>query len=128
MELILRSTALALCTAFTAQLLRRSAPELSSTLAAVTVAVILLAATTFLRGVQDLSELIRNSFQVTDTYTLPLMKCLGIALVTKIGGDLCRDASQSAAASAVELAGTACALGTVLPLLSGILRTIGGLL
>lgn len=128
MELIIRSTALALCAAFSVMLLRRGAPELSLPLSAAVVTVILLASTTFLRGIIDLSDAVRENYGVTDTYISPMLKCLGIALVTRIGADLCRDSSQSAAASAVELAGTACALGVVMPLLTSILRTIGGLL
>lgn len=128
MELVIRAAALALCAAFAALLLRRAAPELTLPLSAVAAAVILAAAVGFLRGVGDLSDTVRKSFGVGETYTLPVLKCLGISLVTKLTSELCRDASQSAAAAAVELAGTACALGVVLPLLSALLQTIGGLL
>ena len=128
MELVVRAAALALCACFAALLLRRSAPELTLPLTAAAVAGILLAALGFLRGISDLADTLRKSFGVGDTFTMPMLKCLGIALVTKLAAELCRDASQGAAASAVELAGTACALGVVLPLLSGVLETIGGLL
>lgn len=128
MELVLRSAALALISAFAALLLRRAAPEMSLPLSAVTVVVILLAAAGFLRGLRDLSDTVRESFGVSDAYSLPMLKCLGVALITRVTADLCRDASQTAAASAVELAGAACALGVILPLLTGLLRTIGGLL
>ena len=47
----------------------------------------------------------------------PLYKTVGIALVVRTGGALCRDAEESALASAVETAGTVCALLTALPLL-----------
>lgn len=128
MELIVRAAALALCAAFAALLLRRSAPELTLALSAVAAAVILAAAVGFLRGIGDLADTARRSFGVAETYTLPMLKCLGIALVTKLTSELCRDASQSAAAAAVELAGAACALGVVLPLLNALLQTIGGML
>ena len=128
MELVVRSVGVALCAAFAALLLRRGAPELTLPLAAAAVAVILLAAAGFLRGLRDLSDTVRVSFGVSETYTLPMLKCLSISLVTKFGAELCRDASQNAAASAVELAGTVCALSVVLPLLTAILKTVGGLL
>ena len=47
----------------------------------------------------------------------PLYKTVGIALVVRVGGALCRDAGESALASAIETAGTLCALLTALPLL-----------
>lgn len=128
MELIVRSAAVAICTAFAALLLRRGAPELGVPLAAAAVLVILLASAGFLQGLRDLTSSVQQSFGVADSYTLPLLKCLAIALVTKVTADLCRDASQGATASAVELAGTACALSVMLPLLSVLLRTIGELL
>ena len=128
MELILRSAALALCSGFAALLIRRSAPELNLPLSAITVLVILLASVGFLQGIRVLSDSVRENFGVAESYTLPMLKCLAIALVTKFTADLCRDAAQAAAASAVELAGTACALGVILPLVTALLRTIGGLL
>ena len=128
MELVIRSTALALCAVFAALLLKRSEPALVLPLIAAAAAVIALASLSFLHGVRELADTVRTSFALTDTYTLPLLKCLAVALITRFGADLCRDASQNAAAGAVELSGAACALGLILPLLSGILKLIGGLL
>ena len=56
------------------------------------------------------------------------LKTVGIAIVTKIGSDLCRDAGESALAAALEFAGTVCALLTALPLLRAVLELIGELL
>ena len=57
----------------------------------------------------------------------PIMKCLAIAIVTRIASELCKDSAQNAAAAAVELAGTVCAVSTVMPLLMSVLKMIGGL-
>ena len=54
----------------------------------------------------------------------PLYKTVGIALVVRIGGDLCRDAGESALASTVETAGTICALLAALPLLRQVLSIL----
>ena len=51
----------------------------------------------------------------------PLVKTVGIALVSRTGSDLCRDAGESALASVVETAGTLCALLAALPLLRAVL-------
>ena len=58
----------------------------------------------------------------------PMLKCLGIAAASRLGADLCRDASQAALASAVELAGTLCAVAVSMPMIFTMLTTIGGLL
>ena len=59
---------------------------------------------------------------------VPLYKTIGIALVVQVGGNLCRDAGESALASVVETAGTLCALLAALPLLRAVLDTVTGLL
>ena len=45
-------------------------------------------------------------------------------LVVKVGGDLCRDAGESALAAVVETAGAVCALLTALPLLRAVLSLL----
>ena len=56
-----------------------------------------------------LEELAAGSGVPPDLFT-PLYKTIGIALVVQVGGNLCRDAGESALASVVETAGTLCAL------------------
>ena len=54
----------------------------------------------------------------------PLYKTIGVALVVKIGGGICRDAGETAVASALEIAGAVCALLVSLPLLRTVLMTL----
>ena len=54
----------------------------------------------------------------------PLYKTIGIALVVKIGGNLCRDAGESALAAVIETTGAVCALLVSLPLLRVVLSTL----
>ena len=61
---------------------------------------------------------------LSDDLFIPLYKTAGIALVVKVGGSLCRDAGESALASAVETAGTVCALLVSLPLLRAVLALL----
>jgi hypothetical protein len=58
----------------------------------------------------------------------PVIKCVGIGVTAKICGDLCRDASQSGIASAVELIGSAAAVYAALPLVSALMSMIGGMI
>lgn len=55
---------------------------------------------------------------------IPLYKTIGIALVVKLGGSLCRDAGESALSSVVETAGAVCALIAALPLLRAVLALL----
>ena len=58
----------------------------------------------------------------------PVIKTAGIAIVTRLAADFCREAQEGGLASAVELAGTALALVTVLPLMSAVLDMLTGLI
>ena len=73
----------------------------------------------FLREIGAASGLSEDLF-------IPLYKTVGIALVVKAGGSLCRDAGESALASAVETAGTVCALLVSLPLLRAVVELLLG--
>lgn len=57
----------------------------------------------------------------TESYVTVMLRALGIALLTRICTDLCRDAGESAVASGVELAGKAAILMLCLPLIREVL-------
>ena len=63
----------------------------------------------------------------TDLF-LPLVKTVGIALVSRTGSDLCRDAGESAMASLVETAGAVTAILVSLPLFQAAWDMLRGLL
>ena len=58
----------------------------------------------------------------------PVLKVTGIAIVTRLAADFCRDAKEGALSSAVETAGTALALAAVLPLMNAVLDMLAQLL
>lgn len=110
--------------ALLALVLKKGSPELALLLtlaAGVTVMLLLSSAleqlTTFLQELADRGGMDQKLF-------IPLYKTVGIALVVKTGGNLCRDAGESALASVLETAGTVCALLVALPLLQTVLKTL----
>ena len=89
---------------------------------------ILIASLGSLNGFQELRRQLEKMLGAGgDLLLAPIVKCLAIAIVTRFATDLCRDASQNALASAVEMAGTACAMTAVLPLLLSVMKMIGEL-
>lgn len=125
MELLFRVTAAAVCTLISCLLLRRTNPELASALSIAAVALILLASLGLSAGLKELKDLLRGRFGLSETMMQPVLKCVAAGIVSRLTADLCRDASQTAAASAVELAGTLCALGIIMPLLLTMLKMVG---
>ena len=124
----MKCAALAVFSALVILMIRRMNPELSFALSAVTVIVLLLSC----GGIMD--ELLRSLRQAQQIFgssaaeILPMLKCLGIAVTSKAGADLCRDASQSALASALETAGSLCAAAVAMPMILSLMTTIGGML
>ena len=128
MEELFRIAAIALIGALLALLLRRHVPELGLLLALL---VALLIASSALRQtglLADTFRSLRDASGLPSDVFLPLLKTVGIGIVTRIAAALCRDAHESAIASTVELAGTVAALCTALPLITLVLRTVTSLL
>ena len=128
METVLRASALAVTAALCGLLLRRKNPELTSLLSIAAVTTVLFASLQLAEGFRELIRTVRILLGGGESLLLPVLKCLGIAIVTRIAAELCRDASQTALASAVELTGSLCALGVTLPLILNILKLVGRLL
>jgi len=61
-------------------------------------------------------------------YADVLIKALGVAILTHISSEICRDCGENTVASAVELAGKCEILLLSLPLISSILRTASEIL
>jgi len=124
MEQVIEITVVCVLGALLTLVLRRGTPEaaLLLSLAAVVAAVLVLTGSigeilTFLRNLTDLSGVSEDLF-------VPLFKTVGIALVVKVGGNLCRDAGESAMAATIETAGSVCALLVALPLLQTVLSLL----
>ncbi|MGM9618710.1 MAG: SpoIIIAC/SpoIIIAD family protein [Oscillospiraceae bacterium] len=124
METFLRVTALCLTVCVLAQLLKKDVPALQLLLVLAVAAVLLVPAA---RAAEELfsllNELIERS-EIEPAYLAVVGKCALIAAVVRVGGDLCRDAGQSALASLIEIAGALCAAALAVPLLGAILTMI----
>lgn len=124
MEQVFQVTALCLVGALLAVVVRRGSPELSLLLTlGAAVAVLLSLAGALEELMAFFSELGERS-GVSQRLLTPLYKTVGIALVVKVGGELCRDAGESALSSVVETAGAVCALLAALPLLRTVLSML----
>ena len=71
----------------------------------------------FFRVLMELSALPGEVFQ-------PMLKTVAIALVTRIGTSLCKDAESDTAAALLEIGGTCCAFLAALPLMEMVLEML----
>ena len=128
MDIIFRAAAAAVIGSILALLLRRYTPELSLLLAIVTGAFILWICAGIASHVTDTLRSVSEGADIPSSYVSPVMKCIGIGLVTNLSAQICRDAQQGSVAAGVELCGTLCALAVSLPLIRAILSTVEKLL
>lgn len=127
MTILLKAAAIGIAGAVLSLLLKKTAPELGF---ALSVAISLMAAALameMVEGLGDILALAQEETGLSPAVVSPMMKCVGIGIVTRLSADLCRDAGQTAAASAVELCGTACAMVTALPLIQALFKLINDL-
>ena len=125
---IMKVAAAALAAAVCAVVVRKQAPELGMVLAVCAGAVILLYCSGALRAAVGLMDKLVEVGGLSAQVVEPVMKTAGIAIVTRLSADFCKDAGEGGLASAVELAGTVLALSAVLPLMTAVVETLTGLI
>ena len=116
MELIWKAAALGITAALLGLLLQKAEPAQALLLGLAAASVVLTLALGFFRELRDtFGELCREA-GIGTALTFPVLKSLGITVVGRSSAELCRDAGQSAAASALETCAAAAALYAALPL------------
>ena len=128
MDILMKSAAAALTASVVALVIKQKNPELAMLLCVCTVVMILIASTGFLGSLRELMNTVNTIVGRQEEFTGPLIKCFAVGLITKISAELCTEASNRAAAAAVELTGAICAMSLVMPLLMSMLKMIGGML
>lgn len=107
---------------------RKQVPELALLLALCAGVLIMLYCSGALAAVTGFLEELTDVGGLSPDIVAPVVKATGIAIVTRLGADVCRDAGEGAVAAGVEGAGAILALLVVLPLMSGILELMKKLL
>jgi len=128
MEILIKSAALAITAAVLCLVIKKSNPEMSVLLTLACVCVIMISALGLMRNLKELADTIKNMCGKDAGFIAPVLKCLAISVITKVSCELCKESSQNAAASALEITGTACALSVAMPSIMAMLKMIGGLL
>ena len=125
---MLRLAAIAVTAALCAAVVRKGAAELGLVLAIAAGAILLSASLEALSSVRALMDLLSDTAGLSPAVVAPVVKTTGIAILTRISAEVCRDAGESGVAASVETAGAVLALWVALPLLRAVLDTVTGLL
>lgn len=128
MEDILKIAAVAIIAALCAAVVKKNVQELGMVLALTAGVLILGFALSAIGGVRDLLEGLADTAGLEPAILAPVVKTVGIAIITRVTAEICRDAKESGIASFVETAGAATALYIALPLVKAVLNMVTGLL
>ena len=124
MELALRCATICVVGSILALLLKKNVPELSLLLG---LSAGLCAAVLCSRMAAEIIETLRSlalNAALEPAAFAPVLKCVGISLVTELSKELCRDAGENALAGFAEVCGSLCALYVTLPLIRSLLSVI----
>ena len=124
MELLLRVLAAALLGLLAVAVLKKAEPAFATLLMISLIAVLAPALSSFAGELRDFFRELITLAELKSDYVLPVCKCTLIAVIARLGADLCRDSGVSAFASAIEITGTLAAFIVTLPLLRAVLTLI----
>ncbi len=127
MEIISKCAMAAVFGSLVCLLIKKHNPELSVAVSLVFSTLVLIAAVPLLDAVKELMTCAVDMLGTSSTMMRPMIKCMCISFISKFAADTCRDASQAAAASALELTGTLCSASVAMPVIISMLKMIGTL-
>lgn len=125
---MVKIAAIAVAAALCAVVVKKNVAELGMVLALCAGAIILNCSLGALEGVKELMDTLADTAGLSPAVLAPVVKTVGIAVLTRVSAELCRDAKEGGIAAFVETAGAAAALLVSLPLLKTVLSMVTGLL
>lgn len=128
MDVLLKASAVAVIGAVLGLVLKKNSPEISLLLAVAVSCAVLGLAAVLLEDVLGFITTLTKLTEIPSASISAVMKAVGIGIVSRLASDVCKDSGQNAAASSVELAGTASALFVAMPLMETVLEMIKSLL
>lgn len=128
MDTLLKVAGIAIAGMALSVVLKKETQEMGMVLGLFVAVTILAMGLDVFRSILDFMGGMSSMTGLSSDTTLPVIKTAGIAILTKITADICRDAKESAIASSVETVGAMVGLYVVLPLFQALIELMNGLL
>lgn len=128
MEIVMQITAVAVTAAVCSVVIKKQVPEIGMVLGLSAGVLILLLTLPAARSIKDLLISLTEMTELAPALLTPVVKIVGISIITKIAAELCRDVKESGIAAVLETAGAVLALVVCIPLVEAVLATVGELL
>ena len=128
MDIVARTVILGIVGAVMCLVIKKGSPEISLVLAIAVSFLVLAFAIEIITAILEFMEVIRDAAELSPVVMGPVVRTVGISILTRLAADTCKDAGQAGIASAVELAGTVAAIYVALPLMRTVFDMVGRLL
>ncbi len=127
MELMIRISALAVIASIFALLLKKETPYIAIMITVAACCAVFALAADIIEQVISLTSELTTLSGMTPAAAAVMVKSAGIAIIAKFSSDLCRDAGQNSASSAVEFAAAVTIVYISIPLIKTMLEMISGI-
>ena len=121
---IWQAAALAVLAAFAALLVRRSGGEFALLISIAAGTALVTLCVGYLASIFSTLDELRQTAGLNRAVTAPLLKAVGIALVSKLAAGICTQAGEGALAAFVELCGTVLSVFVCIPLLQAVMELL----
>ncbi len=128
METATQVAALAAVGAVCAAAIKKQTPDVALVMTICAATLILTMAMTTFRPILALMDTLAERAGLSAAVLSPVIKTVGVSILTRVTAELCRDAGEGGLASAVEIAGGVCGLLVCLPLFEAVLNLVLDLL
>lgn len=124
MDIMIKAAAIGVIAAVLVLIIKKEAPEISLLLVTAASALIIGFFISVFTTVKVFIDSLTEVAGLSPAVMAPLLKTLAIAIICKLASEICRDASQNALATAIDITGAVTALYIALPLMSTALQMI----
>ena len=107
MDMLLKTAAVCIPAALMASLLKKDSPAMAMLIAIAAGCLVIFTSAGALREIRDFMAEVAELGGISDTVLAVLLKTVGIAVISRLAADLCKDAGLGAAASAASSAAAA---------------------
>ena len=121
---LLQATVIGIVTVLLTAMIKKNSQELALLLTLAACVLIGLLLLQLAEPVIEFLAKLRNIAGLDKTLTEPMLKTVGIGLITQIGATVCADAGENAVARMIEVCGGILALYVSLPLMEAVLSLI----
>ena len=128
MDIVARTVILGIVGAVMCLVIKKGSPEISLVLAMAVSLFLLGFVIEIITAILEFLEVIRDAAELSPAVMGPVLRTVGISILTRLAADICKDAGQGGIAAAVEISGTVAAIYVALPLMRTVFDMVGRLL